>query len=253
MKKYNLGICSVTFRKNSPEEVIKAVSGAGLDCIEWGSDIHAPCDDEEKLKEIARIQNEYNIKCYSYGTYFYIMRDSLDTLPQYIKAAKILGASVLRLWCGIKGSAEHSEKEKDELFCECKKAAQLAEDNGVILCMENHPGSFTDTAQSSLELIEKVNSPHFKMYWQNINITGNEDVELALKEAKLLSPHTVNIHVAWWVNSKQLHLSEGAMVWEKYLSEFSDGKCLLLEFIPGGKIEDLPTEAQSLRSIVNSL
>ncbi len=247
MKKYNLGICSVSFRKHTPEEVIKAVADAGLDCIEWGSDIHAPFDNEERLNKIAELQEKYNIKCHSYGTYFHLMDDSLELLPAYINAAKILGASVLRLWCGTKGSNQYSDDEKKELICECKKAAQLAEENGVILCMENHPGSFTDTAESSLELIEKVNSPHFKMYWQT-NVKG--DVELALKEAKLLSPHTINIHVAWWLDSKHLPLSDGALVWEKYLREFKGEKCLLLEFMHDGKIESLPIEAQSLKAIV---
>jgi len=250
MKKYNLGICSVSFRQHSHEEVIKAVSDAGLDCIEWGSDVHAPFNDEERLKEIARLQREYNVKCHSYGTYFHIMEDSLELLNSYIKAAKMLGASVLRLWCGTKGSAKYSEEEKAELICECKKAAQIAKENSVILCMENHPGSFTDTAKSSLELIEKVNSPHFKMYWQT-NVKG--DVELALKEAKLLSPHTVNIHVSWWVDSKHLPLSEGALVWENYLREFTDEKCLFLEFMHDGRIESLQVEAQTLKHIVENV
>ena len=250
MKKYNLGICSVTFRKHSPEEVIKAVSNAGLDCIEWGSDIHAPFDDEERLQEIAKLQEKYNIKCYSYGTYFYIMRDSLDSLPAYIKAAKILGASVLRLWCGTKASCEHTDEEKKALIEECRKAAQIAKENNVVLCMENHRGSYTDTAESSFELIETINSPHFKMYWQT-NIEG--DSELALKGARLLSSHTVNIHVAWWLNSKHLPLSEGASVWEKYLREFSHEKCLLLEFMYDGKIESLAGEAESLRKIVETV
>lgn len=250
MKKYNLGICSVSFREHSPEEVIKAVSHAGLDCIEWGSDVHAPFNDEERLEEIAKLQKEYNIKCLSYGTYFHIMQDSLELLPAYIKAAKMLGASVLRLWCGTKGSAQYSDDEKAGLIDECKKAAQIAKENGVVLCMESHPDSFTDNAKSSLELIEKVNSCHFKMYWQT-NTKG--DVELALKEARLLSPHTVNIHVAWWLNSKHLPLSEGASVWDKYLREFSDEKSLLLEFMHDGKIESLQEEAQSLKTIVMNI
>lgn len=250
MKNYNLGICSVSFRQYSPEEVIKMVANAGLDCIEWGSDVHAPFDDEENLKKISRLQEEYNVKCSSYGTYFHLLSDSLELLPKYIKAAKILGTSVLRIWCGEKASSQFTNDEKDYLVSECKKAAQIAKENGAVLCMEHHPGSFTDTCESSFELIEKVDSPHFKMYWQG-NVKGDE--ELALKGAKLLSPHTVNIHVAHWVDSKHLPLEKGISVWTKYLREFTDGKALLLEFIHDGRPESLPTEAQSLKSIIQKL
>ncbi len=250
MKNYNLGICSVSFRQCSPEEVVKLVADAGLNCIEWGSDVHAPFDDEERIMEIAKLQEKYNIKCSSYGTYFHLLSDSLDLLPKYIKAAKNLGTSVLRLWCGEKGSSKFTEDEKEYLVAECKKAAQIAKENGVVLCMEYHPGSFTDTAESALWLIEKVDSPHFKMYWQG-NVKGDE--ELALNGAKLLSPHTVNIHVAHWVDSKLLPLENGISAWTKYLKEFTDGKSLLLEFIHDGKPESLPGEAKSLKAIVDGI
>ena len=250
MKNYNLGICSVSFRQHSPEEIIKMVANAGLDCIEWGSDVHAPFNDEESLMKIAKLQEEYSIKCSSYGTYFHLLGDSLELLPKYIKAAKILGTSVLRLWCGEKASSKFTQGEKDFLVAECKKAAQIAKESEVVLCMEYHPGSFTDTAQSALELIEKVESPHFKMYWQG-NVKGDE--ELALKDAKILSAHTVNIHVAHWVDSKHLPLEKGISVWTKYLKEFSDGKALLLEFIYDGNPESLPGEAKSLKNIVENI
>ena len=49
MSEYTLGLVSISFRKHIPEEIIKAVKSAGLTCIEWGSDVHAPCRDTERL------------------------------------------------------------------------------------------------------------------------------------------------------------------------------------------------------------
>ena len=102
MLKCKLGICSVSFRKYSPEEIAKAVSDAGLECIEWGSDIHAPCMDAEAIENIVSIQKKYGISCSSYGTYFHLGSDDFDELPHYIRAANMLGTNVLRLWCGAK-------------------------------------------------------------------------------------------------------------------------------------------------------
>ena len=67
---YNLGLVSVSFRKITPEEILSAVRDAGLSCIEWGSDVHAPCKDTERLYGLVELQKKYGITCSSYGTYF---------------------------------------------------------------------------------------------------------------------------------------------------------------------------------------
>ena len=46
-----LGLVSISFRKNTVEEIFEAVKGAGLSCIEWGSDVHAPYNDSQKLQK----------------------------------------------------------------------------------------------------------------------------------------------------------------------------------------------------------
>ena len=45
----------------SPKEIVKAAKTEGLSCIEWGSDVHAPCNDYERLQEIVALQQEYGI------------------------------------------------------------------------------------------------------------------------------------------------------------------------------------------------
>ena len=42
MAVFKPGLCSVSFRENSPEEILQAMADAGLWYIEWGSDVHAP-------------------------------------------------------------------------------------------------------------------------------------------------------------------------------------------------------------------
>ena len=54
--KYNLGLVSVSFRRHSPKEILEAVRASGLSCIEWGSDVHAPCRDIARLREIVALQ-----------------------------------------------------------------------------------------------------------------------------------------------------------------------------------------------------
>ena len=139
--KYHLGLVSVSFRQHEPRTVIEATRTAGLSCIEWGSDVHAPCHDVKRLYEIAALQKEYGIVCSSYGTYFRLGETSVEELEAYIRAAKLLGTNILRLWCGRKTGKDMSDAEKNGLFEACKKSAKMAESNGVTLCMECHRGT----------------------------------------------------------------------------------------------------------------
>ncbi len=241
--KNRLGLVSVSFRNRTPREILTAMKECGLTHIEWGSDVHCP---PGKAEEIALLQKEYGIVCSSYGTYFYLGSNPISELHSYIEAAKALGTNVLRLWCGNKNSQDYSESEKAELFSECKKAAELAEESGVILCMECHIRSYTNKKESALELMKAIDSPSFRMYWQP-NQFRTEEENIAY--ASLLSLYTVNIHVFNWKETKMYPLNDAKDIWKKYLSCFDDDKTLLLEFMPDGRLETLKTEAEALKEI----
>ncbi len=243
---FNLGLVSISFRKHSAEEILKAMKECGLGYIEWGSDVHAPCNDTENLKKIARLQNEYGVICSSYGTYFRLGVNDLAEIKCYIAAAKELGTSILRLWCGDKNSQDYSADEKAALFCQCRQAAEIAEAEGAVLCMECHNNTYTNTKEAALELMQAVNSKHFKMYWQpNQYRTQDENISYAL----LLKEYTEHLHVFNWAGDDKYPLEGGIEIWKKYLSCFGDNKTLLLEFMPDNRIESLSTEATALKII----
>ena len=242
--RYNLGLCSVSFRKNTPEEILQAMKAAELSVIEWGSDVHCP---PEKANEIARLQRQYGIRCCSYGTYFRVGVTPICELEKYIKAAKTLGTNVLRLWCGDKNSEDYAESEKRNLFAACNAAAKIAEAEGVTLCMECHIQTYTNAKESALELMKAVDSKHFRMYWQPNQFRSHEE---NIEYARLISDSTVNIHVFNWTEKEKHPLKDATGLWKTYLSCFEDGKNLLLEFMPDDKIESLKSEAEALKEIV---
>lgn len=242
--KYKLGLVSVSFRSHRPEEILSAMKQCGLPCIEWGSDVHCP---PEKAAEIAVLQKEYGITCCSYGTYFRLGVSPLAELASYIDAAKNLGTGLLRLWCGNKNSRDYTETEKAELFRQCKAAAAVAREKGVILCMECHNNTYTDTKEAAYELMRTVNAESFRMYWQP-NQYRSEEENIAY--AKLLAPYTTHIHVFNWRGKGKYPLGEATDIWKRYLSNFTGDRTLLLEFMPDGKLETLAAEAAALREIV---
>ena len=241
---FNLGLCSISFRKNMPEEILQAMKAADLSVIEWGSDAHCP---PEKAMEIAALQNQHGIKCCSYGTYFRLGVTPICELEKYIKAAKMLGTDILRLWCGEKNSEDYTESEKNMLFAACKAAAEIAEAEGVTVCMECHNNTYTNACASALELMNAVNSPRFRMYWQPNQYRSEEE---NLASAKAIAPYTINIHVFNWKEKEKYPLCEAKSIWRAYLSYFTGEKNLLLEFMPDGKLQTLKAEAAALREIV---
>jgi sugar phosphate isomerase/epimerase len=250
MKQYSLGLCSVSFRKHTPLEILSEMQKASLQIIEWGSDIHAPADNEKALSDLVKLQQEYGVTCSSYGTYFRIGITPAEELSTYIHAAKILGTKTLRLWAGNKDSRDFDGEEKEAFFKECRLLAELAEAEGVKLCMECHNKTYTNFYQSALELMQKVNSDHFRMYWQPNQFREDDENVTA---AKLLSPYTENIHIFHWQGKEKLPLSEGKEIWKTYLSHFSGKETLLLEFMPDGKLSSLKREADAARKILEEL
>lgn len=250
MSNYKLGLVSVSFRKYTPKQILSAMNEAGLSLIEWGSDIHALKDDAEKLKNAAALQREHGIACCSYGTYYRLGETPTEELDGYIKAAEILGTDTLRLWCGNKDSQKYSAGEKESLFGECIRAAEIARKNGVKLCMECHNGTFTNAEEAALELMKTVNSNSFRMYWQPNQFRTEEE---NLHYAAALSDFTENIHVFNWKGNERFPLGDGIDVWKRYLECFKGEKALLLEFMPDDDILSLKEETRSLIKITEGI
>ncbi len=235
---FDLGLCSVSFRDRTPDEIICEMKKTPLTHIEWGSDVHLP---------VGADIDSGNIKTSSYGTYFRLGTNDICELDGYIKTAKRVGTDVLRVWCGGEGSADCPDKKA--LFRDCRRAAEIAEREGVILCCECHTGTFTDTPEAALELMREVDSKSFRMYWQP---NQYKSVEENILSARLLSHHVMNLHVFNWNGDKRLPLAEAGDTWRRYLEYFSGG-VLLLEFMPDGRLESLQREAEALYKIAEDL
>ena len=95
--------------------------------------------------------------------------------------------------------------------------------------------------------MQAVNSPAFRMYYQPNQFMTTED---NIAYAKLLAPYTYHLHVFNWEAEKKFPLCEAIDKWKAYLSCFEGDRALLLEFMPDGKIETLPTEAKALFEII---
>ena len=244
---YQLGLVSISFRPLTVDEIMDLCEQNGLKYIEWGSDVHAPCDDAQRLAYLAAEQKRRGITCSSYGTYFRVGINPVEEIHGYIAAARILGTNIIRLWCGRKNYEDFTEEEKEKILSDAKAIAKIAEDEGVYICMECHNKTYTNCLRGALELMETVHSGHFGMYWQ-----PNQFVpyETNLEYAKAISPYVTQIHVFNWENKNCYPLKDAVETWQSYLSCFKGDHALLLEHMPNHLPEELPAEAEALRRIV---
>jgi len=149
-EEFRLGLASVSFRNNTQREILEAMRGAGLTHIEWGSDLHAPHKSLTMLAELAEMQKQYGIVCSSYGTYFRLGENSSEDLLDYIKAAKLLGTRVLRVWAGRRCGAVLTLPETEKFMHACEDAAEIAEAENVKICLECHLNTFTERLEDTL-------------------------------------------------------------------------------------------------------
>ena len=247
---HKLGLVSISFRSLAPKEILEAVKAAGLSCVEWGSDVHAPCTDPERIRQIAAMQNEYGISCSSYGTYFRLGVNPPEEIRDYIRAAKLLGTNLLRIWCGDKNDADMTEEERQRLICDGKAVAAIAEAEGVVICMECHNKTMTDCIEGAERLMSAVNSHAFQMYWQPNQFKSHA---CNCDYARRIRPYVKVVHVFHWINRDRFPLAEGAALWRDYLSCLDGSLPLLLEFMPDNDPRSLSQEADSLRLILNGM
>ena len=243
---FDAGLVSISFRQLSPEALAVLCRKNQIHWIEWGSDVHAPYNDPQRLSEICKLQTEYDLRCSSYGTYFKLGEHDTAELSGYIRAAKTLGTNILRLWCGSRNFEEMTTAEREHIISECRKAAAIAEREHVILCMECHNRTFTNCMEGAVLLMESVNSPAFQMYWQPNQFRTQEE---NLAYARRIAKYTRIIHVFNWAGSNRYPLDGAADLWLRYLSCFDGTQKLLLEFMPDDRPESLSTEANTLNAI----
>ncbi|MDD5261746.1 MAG: TIM barrel protein [Methylacidiphilales bacterium] len=243
------GLVSITFRKLTPPQIVALCSRAGVSGIEWGGDVHAPHGDLEVAKRVSKLTRDAGLEVAAYGSYYRVGSSEQDGLPfeKVLDSAVALAAPRIRVWGGVKGSAQADEAYFNWVSDESSRIAALAQEAGVRISYEYHEGTLLDTIPSALKLMEKAGHPNLEFLWQ-----PPHRVELShcLRSLESVLPRLSNVHVFhWWPDpGTRLPLADGAGPWRQYLDILlANGKprYCLLEFVkddePAQFLEDAAT------------
>lgn len=244
------GLVSISFRQLSVEEILEGAASAGLGCIEWGGDIHVPHGDMGKAREAGRWTREAGLAVTAYGSYFRLGSDRPDNPPfgKVLDTAVALGAPVIRIWAGTRGSKEADEAYWLRVAEEAREAAGLARQAGLRLAYEMHANSLTDSVAAVAALLEAARHPAIGCLWQpSVGGSLESDQEcLAAVLARLEHVHVFH----WWPDGRRRPLAEGRARWSRYLEALRAADKhpdLLLEFLPDDNPALLIREAETLR------
>lgn len=246
------GLCSVTFRQLTPEQIVDLTAAAGLEVIEWGGDLHVPPGDTARAAEIARLTVDAGLAVASYGSYFRATEGE-DFAP-VLDSAQALGADRIRVWAGTSGSEAASNADKEAVAERMRLAASAAAERGISLALEFHGGTLTDSASSTRALLDRVGDPALSTYWQP---RVDAAVGAALVDYALLADRVSAVHVfSWWPRGERLRLIEREELWRRLFSAAADAphppRDALLEFVPDDDPAVLAGEAATLRGWIDS-
>lgn len=244
------GVCSVSFRGNTPEEIIRAAANAKLDGIEWGSDVHVPPNDLKKAKEIHDLTVAAGLRVLSYGTYFGVDSLSLDDFTNYLNTADVLQTDILRIWPPTLSQDTATEIQYQQYVRLMREAAEAAEKRNKTLCFECHPNMLTEKSVNAISFIKDIGKENVKMYWQPNQFYSHEE---NLAFAAALSPYIRHIHTFFWRGRHRFPLEKGIAEWKSYCKAIASAQgehVYLLEFMHDDRIESLNATAEALYEVL---
>jgi sugar phosphate isomerase/epimerase len=248
------GLCSITFRSLSISEIIELSKRAGLDGIEWGGDVHVPPGDLPLATSVRAETEAAGLSVCSYGSYY---RATAEDVPfsEVLESAAALGAPIIRIWAGNKGSTDATQAERDETAEYIRRAVIASREFDIAIALEYHGGTLTDTKESAHRLLKEVGLPDLKLYWQPRS-GGNVDNDLS--ELNAIRPHLSHVHCFHWGPAgwnDRFALLDGVKDWKAYLNIIQDiegDHYIIFEFMKDDIPQQLIEDAQVLRSLLTS-
>lgn len=244
-----LAFTTVTFRDKTRKEICEIAKKNNIKYLEWGSDVHLPFDDEKALNEVLNLQKEYDLKAISYGTYYRLGSNDIESFKKIVDTANKIGAKIIRIWAGDKSSDKTDENELKKYANETKLLCDIAKEKDLTVAFEFHHNTFNDSGKSSNKLLNAVLLDNLKTYWQPFST--KEDIEnLNATLKNLVCVHVFN----WNKNGVRFSLSLGKRKWKKYLDVIKSNNLepfYIFEFVKKDSEKQFEKDVKAFRKILS--
>ena len=246
------GAVSATFRKTplSADEVIALLRECGLKAVEWSENAHVFPDDPEGAEALRRKTEAAGLRVAAYGSYYRLgeNEDPLKAFQKSLVSAAALGAPVIRVWAGVKASADTGPEERLRLAREAALIAEEAQKRGIKTAFEWHKNTLTDTNESAKRLLDEACHPNLYCLWQpTAALTPRERAE----GIRLMGGRLLNFHVYSWPDGRRGPLN--AAEWQYYFDAagaLTGERCALLEFVRDDDPDQFRRDARTLLELL---
>lgn len=195
-----LSICT-TFAKERPlEEVVALARRLNINAIEiWNGHI------EEfirrnccTLSDLKKYLNKEQILCSAISPYFDFlekdkMKESILEAEIAVEYAKVLGCKVIRTFLGRKPSRLINSCEWERCIQALRHITEKVKESSICFAIETHNDQPSDTAESMLYVLEKVNSSNLKVLFDGFNF--HIDSRDMMEEYKKLKDNIIHYHL----------------------------------------------------------
>ena len=239
---FHTGLVSISFRGNTPEELIQAAKETGITAIEWGSDVHVPAGDVACAKKVKAWCDEAGIALPEYGSYYFLGEEP-ESFAGVLACARALGTSRIRIWGGKKSSDTLRTAEYAALVEDAQRICDMAPD--MMVCLECHKNSVTDEYHTTLRFLQDVGRKNLKMFWQPNQF---RDLSYNLDALRALLPYVESVHVFSWDREQKFPLADMQEDWLQYLEILKNAgvENYMLEFMHDNALESLAETAKTL-------
>ena len=243
------GVVSATFKALPAQEVIRLAVENHLEAVEWSENAHVQPDDPEDAAALRRATLDAGLQIAAYGSYYRLGEydDPAAVFARSLRSAESLGAPTIRVWAGVKPSAEADETYRAKLAEEAAMIAGLAAEKGIRVAFEWHKNTLTDTNESALRLLREAGHPNLCCLWQpTVALTPAQRVA----GIRLLGDRLVNCHVYSWPDGTRGPLNQAE--WKLYLDAATCGGShfALLEFVRDNSPEQFASDAARLIDLI---
>jgi 3-dehydroshikimate dehydratase len=257
------GLCSVTFRALTADEVIRVACRAGVDGIEWGADVHAPPGGGPTISTLGARTVDAGLEVVSYGSYLGMAPpDGTDdaAVDAVLETASALGSPMVRIWTEFGVTPSSSAAERRRVAERTAALVDRIADHGLLTALEFHPATLTETAASATELLTALDRPELRTHWQPDPALSPA---AAFDELTLVSPYLAHLHVFAWgaagIDDRHA-LIDGEPLWAPALALADrDGAALpgrryaLCEYVRDDDPEPFAADVRTLRRWLDAL
>ena len=223
-----IGFTSTSFRQiKSLEKIVDIARDSGVDCIEWGGDIHIKdITDATKAKKLC---DDAGIKISSYGSYYRVGSKNASEWEGICRIANTMGAETVRVWLGKADSEKTDEVTYRNLVDDAKAICSVAKEYGLIVCPECHDNTYNNNTDAFLKIQKDIACDNFSTYFQS----RYKRKEYDLDRIERTLPFTRSVHISWSEQQREQFPKHDKayidVLLDKILSSGFDGN-LLIEY-----------------------